>query len=210
MNHGWPNLGHDSLVHAVLDTACDLLRRSRATGPRVRVALLRRAARRCSRRRRAAASRSTSAPAGPGTSRPAPQRRRSPGARGSLEDPAWEAPLFELFDRIRARPRSAALLAVCHTFGVMCRWSGVAQARAARRREGRQEHGRPGERADARGPRASLVRALRRGAARRRRLRVVDNRLFDLIPVAAARAGRARPIGYETPAWAARAARPSR
>ena len=25
MNHGWPNLGHDSLVHAVLDASCDLL-----------------------------------------------------------------------------------------------------------------------------------------------------------------------------------------
>src|SRR5215207_9853668 len=24
MNHGWPNLGHDSLVHAVQDAACDL------------------------------------------------------------------------------------------------------------------------------------------------------------------------------------------
>src|SRR3982750_1009703 len=25
MNHGWPNLGHDSLVHAVKDATCDLL-----------------------------------------------------------------------------------------------------------------------------------------------------------------------------------------
>jgi len=24
MNHGWPNLGHDSIVHAVQDAACDL------------------------------------------------------------------------------------------------------------------------------------------------------------------------------------------
>src|SRR5262245_46540712 len=24
MNHGWPNLGHDSLIHAILDCACDL------------------------------------------------------------------------------------------------------------------------------------------------------------------------------------------
>ena len=24
MNHGWPNLGHDSLVHVVKDAACDL------------------------------------------------------------------------------------------------------------------------------------------------------------------------------------------
>src|SRR5512140_521404 len=25
MNHGWPNLGHDSLVHTVKDATCDLL-----------------------------------------------------------------------------------------------------------------------------------------------------------------------------------------
>src|SRR5262245_16738805 len=25
MNHGWPNLGHDSLVHAIQDAACDLM-----------------------------------------------------------------------------------------------------------------------------------------------------------------------------------------
>src|SRR4029078_11419785 len=25
MNHGWPNLGHDCLVHGLLDAACELL-----------------------------------------------------------------------------------------------------------------------------------------------------------------------------------------
>ena len=33
MNHGWPNLGHDSLVHAILDTGCDLLPTLQETGP---------------------------------------------------------------------------------------------------------------------------------------------------------------------------------
>ena len=42
------------------------------------------------------------------------------------ENPAWEAPAFRLFDAIRAS-EDAALLAVCHTFGVMCRWSGAAE-----------------------------------------------------------------------------------
>lgn len=36
MNHGWPNLGHDSLVHAVLDTGCDLLAPLAASGLMVR------------------------------------------------------------------------------------------------------------------------------------------------------------------------------
>src|SRR5262249_10166362 len=32
LNCGWPNLGHDSLVHAVLETACDLLPQLVETG----------------------------------------------------------------------------------------------------------------------------------------------------------------------------------
>ena len=37
MNDGWPNLGHDSLVHAVMDSACDLIPALEGTGLRVRV-----------------------------------------------------------------------------------------------------------------------------------------------------------------------------
>src|SRR5258706_7700998 len=42
-----------------------------------------------------------------------------------LEDPSWETPLFHLFDAIAER-EDAALIAVCHTFGLMCRWLDVA------------------------------------------------------------------------------------
>src|SRR5512134_2358882 len=37
MNHGWPNLGHDSLVHTVQDAACDILPQLEAGGLRIRV-----------------------------------------------------------------------------------------------------------------------------------------------------------------------------
>src|SRR3978361_296284 len=44
LNCGWPNLGHDALVHAVLETACDLLPVLQETGLAVRaVSLARRA-----------------------------------------------------------------------------------------------------------------------------------------------------------------------
>ena len=36
MNHGWPNLGHDSIVHAVMDAACDVAPELRESGLRVR------------------------------------------------------------------------------------------------------------------------------------------------------------------------------
>ncbi|HSD67074.1 MAG TPA: hypothetical protein VLF95_10255, partial [Vicinamibacteria bacterium] len=37
MNHGWPNLGHDSLVHAVMDASCEAIEVLEEVGLRVRV-----------------------------------------------------------------------------------------------------------------------------------------------------------------------------
>ena len=37
MNHGWPNLGHDSLVHAVMDASCEAIETLEEAGLRVRV-----------------------------------------------------------------------------------------------------------------------------------------------------------------------------
>ena len=37
MNHGWPNLGHDSLVHAVMDSSCETIGALEEAGLRVRV-----------------------------------------------------------------------------------------------------------------------------------------------------------------------------
>ena len=107
---------------------------ARGHGPADARPLLRRApvAARCP-RRRADASRSTSAPAAPATSTPARTTGSPSGARGSARIPPGKRPTFRLFDAIRA-DETAALLGVCHTFGVMCRWSGAARARAAGQR----------------------------------------------------------------------------
>ena len=64
---------------------------------------------------------------GPGHLDPRLNDGISPGSQGIAEDPGWEGPLFGLFDANRADD-DAALLAVCHTFGVMCRWLGIADA----------------------------------------------------------------------------------
>ena len=105
-----------------------------------------------------------------------------PGSQGIREDPAWEAPLFRCFDALRAHPEGV-LLGVCHTFGVMCRWLGVADA-------------------DLRGPEKGgksagiLENVLTPAAARThpwfgpepagglpsQRMRILDSRLYDLIP----------------------------
>ena len=66
---------------------------------------------------------------GPGHLDPRKNDGIADGAQGINEDPSWEAPLFRLFDAIR-RSDHGVLLGVCHTFGVMCRWLGVADAGA--------------------------------------------------------------------------------
>ena len=126
MNHGWPNLGHDSLVHAVMDAACEAIETLEEAGLRVRV--LSYDVRR---------SGLVPEPPGPrfslylGTGGPGHiDPRRNDGeateAQGIREDPAWEAPTYRLFDAIR-EDEGAALLGVCHTFGILCRWSGAAE-----------------------------------------------------------------------------------
>jgi hypothetical protein len=48
------------------------------------------------------------------------------GVQEIREDPSWEAPLWRLFEAIAADDH-AALFGVCHTFGLFCRWAGIAE-----------------------------------------------------------------------------------
>jgi hypothetical protein len=197
MNHGWPNLGHDSLVHAVLDAACDLVDGLDGTGLYVRAISY-------------DVRRSGMIPEGPGgrfalyvgTGGPAhidPWRNDGVAdwSQGIREDASWETPFFALLDAIRD-DEDAALLAVCHTFGVMCRWSGVAEPRLRGPEKGGKSTGvlenvlAPDAR---RHPWFSLfARELPDG----RRLRILDNRLFDLVPGEAPPPPGFLAIGFET------------
>jgi hypothetical protein len=195
MNHGWPNLGHDSLVHAVMDASCETIETLEGAGLRVRVLSY-------------DVRRSGILPEGPGgrfslylgTGGPGHIDPRMndgvrPESQGTRENPSWEPPLFRLFDAIRKHDE-AALLAVCHTFGVLCRWSGAAEPVLRGPLKGKStgvlenvlawpagEHPWFRRFAELLGPGA--------------RLRVVENRLFDLIPAARPPAW-AVPLGYET------------
>ena len=195
MNHGWPNLGHDSLVHAVLDSCCEAIATLEGAGLRVRV--LSYDVRRAGVLPEAPGKRHLLyvGTGGPGCIDPAGNDGSSPQSQGIRENPAWEAPAFALFDSIRAHPE-AALVAVCHTFGVLCRWSGAALPTLRSPEKGKctgvlenllswqaREH-----------PWFARFHAL---LGREGRLRVVENRLFDLLPDrAVAFVGAA--IGFET------------
>jgi hypothetical protein len=196
MNHGWPNLGHDSLVHAVVDGSCEAI--AALEHAKLRVRVLSYDVRRGGVLPEAPNGRHRIylGTGGPGHIDPAENDGRAPWAQGVLENPAWEAPAFRLFDAILAHPE-AALVAVCHTFGVLCRWSRAARPQLRGEQKGKcsgvlenvltwhaGEHPWFRRFAELLGPSA--------------RLRVVENRLFDLVPDVERWPRWATPIGFET------------
>ncbi len=196
MNHGWPNLGHDSLVHAVMDASCEAIEALEGAGLRVRV--LSYDVRRSGMLPEAPGPRFSVyvGTGGPGHIDP----RRNDGvateAQGVRENVEWEAPAFRLFDAIQAH-EGAALLGVCHTFGILCRWSGAA---------------RPVLRGPEKGKCTGVLENVLSESAREHpwfrhlaaqlgtegRLRVVENRLFDLVPPPEGFPAIVQPIGWET------------
>jgi hypothetical protein len=176
MNHFWPNLGHNSLVHAVLEGADKLRDRLITAGLKVRVLSF------DVRRKHLLPGAPDGRFAlylgsgGPGHPDPRHNDAVSEWSQGIQESAAWEAPLFRLFDDIVAHP-SAALLAICHSFGLLCRWSGAAHP------ELREEKS-SGMPANALSPAAADHPWFAQFAGElpdRRHFRVVDNRLFDLV-----------------------------
>ena len=181
MHHGWPNLGHDAIVYGIQNIVCDLTPALRAAGLRVRV--LSYDVRRGHRVPEEPGERHAIyvGTGGPGHLDPRLNDGVAPGSQGIAEDPAWETPLFGLFDAIRA-DQDAALLAVCHTFGVMCRWLGVADVVL----RGPEKGGKSSGIVDNVLTDAALAHPwfsrLARELPDRRRLKILDNRLYDLIP----------------------------
>ncbi|MCX6549391.1 MAG: hypothetical protein NTY02_00025 [Acidobacteria bacterium] len=196
MHHGWPNLGHGAILHAMQNAVCDISASlcKADIGFRIFSYDIR-------------SSQAMPEPpggrhllyvgtGGPGHLDPRMNDGISEGSQGIAEDPSWEPGLFALFDRIRAH-EDAALLAVCHTFGVMSRWLGIADAVLRGPEKGGKSTG--------------VVESILTDAAvahpwfsrfaealpDHRRLRVLDNRLYDLIPRGPLPAG-ITAIGYET------------
>jgi hypothetical protein len=176
MNHSWPNAGHDSLVHAVLEAAEPLREMLSASGAKVRVLSY-------DVRRKLKVPQSPNGrfqlylgTGGPGHLDPRQNDGVSESSQSIVESSAWEAPLFRLYDDIAAHD-SAMLLGVCHSFGLMCRWSGAARVELrAEKSSGMPEN--------VLTPAAASHPWFRQFASHLddgRHFRVVDNRLFDLV-----------------------------
>jgi hypothetical protein len=194
MNHGWPNLGHDSFVMAVREAAEGL--RPELEGGALRVRALSYEV-----RRRAAIPEGPGGrhvlylgTGGPGHLDPRRNDGAAVGSQGVVEDPSWEEPLFRLFDAIRA-DHEAALLSVCHSFGVMCRWSGAAEPVLRGAEKGGKSAGVLDNVLSDEALHHPWFARLAAEAGPERRIKVVDHRLFDLLPRPG---GGATPIGYET------------
>lgn len=126
MHHGYANLGHASIVESLLNYAHDERAKRNGSAPGVRVLSY------DVRAGHAIPSNIGRFPlvvgtGGPGALDPRENDGVSPGSQGVREDPAWEAPLYRLFDAV-IRADSTALLGICHSFGILARWSGAARS----------------------------------------------------------------------------------
>lgn len=191
MHHGYANLGHASIVESLLNYAHDERARRNGSAPAVRV---------LSYDVRAGHAIPTSVArfplivgtGGPGALDPRENDGVSPGSQGVCEDPAWEAPLFRFFDEV-IRTEAAALLGICHSFGILSRWSGAARAELRPERKG--------------GKSAGIVTNVLTDEAWAHpffndyfaenggpEIKVLDSRLYDLLPTGN---GFARPLAFE-------------
>ncbi|HVS30489.1 MAG TPA: hypothetical protein VMS98_03445 [Thermoanaerobaculia bacterium] len=175
MNHSWPNVGHDALVHAVVEAAEEYRPALTTAGLTVRVISY-------DVRRRFQLPEAPNGrfslylgTGGPGHLDPRRNDGVQPWAQGIKEDPAWEKPLFRLFESIHGNPR-AALVAVCHSFGLLCRWSGVATPQM----RPQKSSGMPMNVLSGEGASHPWFSRFSRSLQDGRTFRVVDNRLFDL------------------------------
>jgi hypothetical protein len=187
MNHHYVNLGHDALVHAVLEAAEPLREELLTSNTKVRVVSF-------DVRRRSHLPASDRFPiyigtGGPGHLDPRLNDGKSEWSQGVTETADWEAPLFRLFDDILASDETA-MLAVCHSFGLVCRWSGI--AKPVLREE--KSTGLRMNRLSREAMQHPWFTRFARELPDRQHFHVVDNRLFDLILVDSRKS---MPIAFE-------------
>lgn len=197
MNHGWPNLGLGALVHAVQNMACDLVDELEGLDLRLRVVS-------CDVRRGhvippppGELSAIYLGTGGPGHIDPRFNDGIAAWSQGVVERPDWEAPLFALFDVVRRHP-DAAFMGVCHTFGVLCRWLGIAEPRLRGPEKGGKRTGVCLNVLTPAAGRHPWFQAFSRALPDGRSLRVLESRLFDLIPSAAAFPEGVLAMGFES------------
>jgi hypothetical protein len=185
MNHLWPNLGHDSLVYIVLKTAESL--RAELGDRKIRVISF--DVRYRDQVPEPGRFRIHIGTGGPGHLDPRLNDGLSEWSQGVDETGAWEVPLFRLFDEIIG-DEASSMLAVCHSFGLVCRWSGI--AKPVLRTE--KSSGLRLNRLSREAMRHPWFEQFAGELPDRQHFHVVDNRLFDLM---LENPGKSMPLAFE-------------
>jgi len=176
-----PNLGHDSLLHIIAGVGHELRPLLEQAGLSLRVISF-------EVRKRGMLPEPPGGrfgvyigTGGPGHIDPRRNDGRTPWSQGVQEDGAWEAPARRLFAAILADPE-AAMIGICHSFGVLCNWLKVARPTLRGPEKGGKSVGIQQNHLTDEGCAHPWFGRFLGGLADRRRLSVTDSRLFDLLP----------------------------
>jgi hypothetical protein len=197
MNHAYHNAGHDSIVALLRRLAVDFAPALESIGASVRVIS------HCIRQRQLFPE-PPPGPAlyigtgGPGHVDPRKNRRDDLESGQIRESHVWEEPLFALFDAIDANDE-AMFYGVCHTFGLLCRWSGVADPVLRGTEKGGPSIGIVDNVLTAEALEHPWFSRLAEFLPDRKHLPVVDSRHYDLIPRRKRFPKGVVPISYESP-----------
>jgi hypothetical protein len=195
MNAGYANVGHDAIVAVVRDAVLEIEDELARANLRVRVFSYAVRDRLMVPKHASGRHRLYLGTGGPGHLDP----RRNTAATGTAqieEDPSWEAPLWTLFDAVAGDP-NAALFGVCHTFGLLCRWSGAAHPALRGPEKGGAMSGVGTNVLTPQALAHPWFGRLASGATRRGVVPVLDSRYYDLLPAERLPLG-ATPIAFES------------
>lgn len=198
MNHAHHNAGHDSMVGLVRRLSADLAPSLESVGAKVRLTSY-------DVRRLSLLPPLDDGPSlilgtgGPGHLDPRLNRRNAVDEGEILESPEWESPLFEFFDAVD-RHDTAMFYAVCHSFGLLCRWSGIAHPIARGEDKGGPSIGIVDNVLTAQALEHPWFGRLASHLPDGKHLPVVDSRHYDLIPARNRFPRGIVPIAFETQA----------
>lgn len=195
MNHGFANVGHDAIVALVRDAVVTLDDALARGDRRVRILSYAVRDRLMVPDHGDGRHRLYLGTGGPGHLDPR-LNTHDVGTQEIREDPAWEAPLWRLFEAI-ASDTGAALYGVCHTFGLLCRWSGAARPMLRGPEKGGPKSGVGTNVLTAQAIAHPWFGSLAGGNVRGV-VPVLDSRYYDLLPDAGGFAAGATPIAYES------------
>jgi hypothetical protein len=180
MNHGWPNLGHSSIVETLLGLANEERQRIGTDAPAFRVVsydVRGHGAVPSVERWRYPLVVGTG---GPGAIDPYQNDGVAEYSQGIVDDPSWETPLHRVFEHV-TKDESSALLAICHSFGLLTRWSGFATPVLRPRAKGGKSSGVVTNVLTEKAHEHPWFSGLW-SAAGGSRIDVLDSRLYDLVP----------------------------